>query len=554
MKDNTENTSTLAGVNKNLLNRVFGRTLQNSADCIIITNHEGMIEYVNPRFQAMFGYTSEEATGMNFLAIQADKGYSPFFKELWPKVLSGQIWKEEVPHFNQSGEKLWHMIRIAPVKDEKNTTVHVIINLHDITTQKRTEEKFLQNLDELKKANRLLDEKTRELTRLVADLDQANKRISQSEAHYRLLAENINDIIWILDIKTLKWTYVTPSIYKISGLTVEEAKNRPLSHTLTPESTQRALKSINEWIQRCQDGDQNPAPPQEEFQFICKDGSIIWIEATFTLLTDKDGNPAEVLGVSRDINRRKLAELSSNKSLEKFEELNRIKDRFFSIIAHDLRNPFNGILGSVQLLKNFFDKYTPAEQMQLIDIIDESAISGNLLLENLLKWSLAQTGKLEVNPEPFDLNEIADACIGEVISHAICKNQKIIKNVFSTIPVVADRNLLSFVLRNLLSNAIKFTPDEGKISLTAHIEPEQVLVSVEDTGIGIEPADFEEIFMIGNKALRKGTHNEPSSGLGLVLSRDFVEKQGGKIWVESYPGNGSKFYFTLPSQRKTTLL
>lgn len=230
----------------------------------------------------------------------------------------------------------------------------------------------------------------------------------------------------------------------------------------------------------------------------------------------------------------------------KLIELNASKDKFFTIIGHDLKSPFNAIIGFGNLLM----KQIKNKNMEKIDmygrlILQSSNMAMDLLL-NLIQWSLSQTGKMKFNPEQFDMVACIDT---NTLMFDNIANQKsiTIKNILpQSASVLADHAMISTVLRNLISNAIKFTMPGGEIIVSAMEKQTGIIISVTDSGVGISKNSIVKLFRIDQNHSTTGTNNETGTGLGLILCKDFVEKHQGKIWVESEEGKGSTFYFTLP--------
>ncbi|MCD4745167.1 MAG: tetratricopeptide repeat-containing sensor histidine kinase [Bacteroidales bacterium] len=233
-------------------------------------------------------------------------------------------------------------------------------------------------------------------------------------------------------------------------------------------------------------------------------------------------------------------------SEQKLREVNATKDKFFSIIAHDLKNPFNAIIGFSNLLYEDFNKFNENEKKSFIKNIKDASESTFKLLQNLLDWSRTQTGKIEINPEIIDISTIVNDNISILKTNADTKNIKILSEVSFNTMAYADENMIKTVLRNLLSNAIKFTPKSGEVKIFADPFNNFIEVCISDTGIGISKENIENLFRIDKQFKTKGTVDEPGSGLGLILCKEFIEKNGGEIWAESELGKGSKFKFTLP--------
>jgi len=237
----------------------------------------------------------------------------------------------------------------------------------------------------------------------------------------------------------------------------------------------------------------------------------------------------------------KLAE-----SYKEIKELNATKDKFFSIIAHDLKNPFNSIMGFSELMVEGLHEMNQESMVKMALSINNSANSAYSLLENLLDWARAQTGSLEFTPERLLLKSLVLDVIGITESNCLAKNIKIINEVDKSIHIFADKNMLNTILNNLVVNAIKFTHKNGTVKICASVNDKEVQISVIDTGVGIESRKIERLFKISEKTSTLGTENEHGTGLGLILCKEFVEKHCGKISVKSELGKGSNFTITLP--------
>jgi signal transduction histidine kinase len=241
-----------------------------------------------------------------------------------------------------------------------------------------------------------------------------------------------------------------------------------------------------------------------------------------------------------------------NQLIEQSEQelrlLNASKNKFFSIIAHDLKNPLHTILGYSYLLNKDYDRFNEEARRKFALNIHQSTNNIFRLLQNLLEWSRSQTGRLNFSPAVVEYQRILDNSLSVLRSMADQKNIVIKAENDPELEIFADPLMIETVLRNLIGNAIKFTPEGGQIDVSAKRENGQILVSVSDTGIGITEEDTKNLFLIDSKVKRKGTNNEDGSGLGLILCQEFVDKHDGKIWVESTPGKGSAFTFSIPAK------
>lgn len=250
-------------------------------------------------------------------------------------------------------------------------------------------------------------------------------------------------------------------------------------------------------------------------------------------------------GTLNDVSKRKAAELEiASKNIE-LEKLNAEKNKFFSIIAHDLRSPFNAIIGLSELLVEEIDEKNYENAQEYSSVILQSARRAVALLNNLMEWAQLKTGKIEYNPEYFNI--VALIKEAALLYNEIAKKKSITieENLPYFLSLYADKAMISSILRNFISNAIKFTMPGGKVVVTVEEKPREIIFSVKDTGVGIPKERVDDIFKIDHMYSTIGTDNEKGTGMGLTLCKDFVEMHSGKIWVESEEGIGSCFCFSL---------
>jgi PAS domain S-box-containing protein len=278
---------------------------------------------------------------------------------------------------------------------------------------------------------------------------------------------------------------------------------------------------------------------------IKKNGSFFWSEQNATILNDSNGNPKGFIVIFRDVTERKNDEEQLLKFTNELDESNQNKDRLFSIIAHDLKNPFNALLGFSNFLLTEAENGNLQRVKKYAKIINESATKSFDLLINLLDWSRLQSNKIVVSPEPLNLNDIINFNIDIGNTSALAKNIKLEFINPGDYPVVTDKEIVNTVLRNLISNAVKYTPANGRITVSLRQENGRYLISVADSGMGIKEEDVQKLFRADVTHSTPGTNNEKGTGLGLILCKDFVNKVGGDIWVESVYGQGATFTFTI---------
>jgi len=472
---------------------------------------------------------------------------------------------------------------------------------------------------------------------------------------YKLLAENIQDVIWVYNVSLNKLTYISPSVLRLRGFTVEEALKENLLESLSPESAKIVSKLLPE---RFSYFIKNPSEHPyfiNELQQKCKDGSLVWIETTAQFQTAANGE-IEVLGVSRNVQKRKETELefkNKNEELERFfslaldllciadtdgyfhklnkswentlgykledisnarfldfvhpddvqktidamsllssgtqvlnfenryrakdgtykwiewksipygnsliyaaarditerkeyelklseislelQQLIKDKDRFISILAHDLRNPFNSLLGLSNLLVSELHQMDEEEVDNCAKTINQVSMQTYNLLEDLLMWYKSQAGRLPFEPKIFYALDVCNEIMENLKIIAAAKSITIECEKPEKAALFADVNMFKTVVRNLITNSIKFTPEKGKIGIAFSFDKEFATITVSDNGIGMDENQLAKIWNVSNNA-----------GLGLVLCKEFTKKNGGTIRVESELGKGSRFSFTVP--------
>jgi len=245
-----------------------------------------------------------------------------------------------------------------------------------------------------------------------------------------------------------------------------------------------------------------------------------------------------------------MAEEVIQRKNEELQKINAEKDKFFSIIAHDLRSPFNGFLGLTEIMAEGLPRMTLDEIQQIAVVMRNSAANLFHLLGNLLEWSRMQRGITTFLPNSVSLISKINENMVLTLEEANKKEITVNYNVPDDLEVFADSEMLGGIIRNLMTNAVKFTPRGGSISVSAKaVSDNSVHVSITDTGIGMSHKMIGNLFHLDIDTNRKGTEGESSTGLGLMICKDFIEKNGGKLWIESEEGKGSTFGFTLPARR-----
>ncbi|MBK6964824.1 MAG: PAS domain S-box protein [Bacteroidales bacterium] len=374
----------------------------------------------------------------------------------------------------------------------------------------------------------------------VTEIEESREALKRSEEMFRLIAENSNDIISIHPENGVI-DYVSPSVKHILGYNADELTGT-LGNDLVYEEDLDILKSCSISLRKSID------PVLISFRLKERSGSLIWFESMVQRQYNNKGEATgKVIAVSRNIQSRKLVEEQQKLTEKQLKEANLTKDKFFSIIAHDLRSPFTSILGFTRLLDEEYDDFTDEERKTMVKQIQNSTESTFQLLDNLLAWAKTQLGRTIFTPESFTLESLIFETIKQTTPQAEIKNIKISYGKIVDLILYADQNMLRTVIRNLLSNAVKFSFPGGIVELETVIAENNLTISVTDHGTGIPPEALDNLFSLTeNVVSTKGTANEKGTGLGLILCREFIERNGGSIHAKSKVGKGSTFSIVLP--------
>ncbi len=394
----------------------FTKAIEQSPASIVITDKNGTIEYVNPKFCEITGYDKNRVLGKNPKIVKSGKTPKEVYETLWNTILSGKEWRGEMINRKKNRELYWESVSISPICNADGEITHFIGVKEDISERKNAEEELNRLYDELKYSNEIIEEA----------LYQKNSILEE--------------------------------------LSVSEAKLKEIVAT---------------------------------------------------------------------------------------------KDKFFSIIAHDLRGPFSGFLVLSDLMAKEADELSIKDIKKMAEAINQSANSVFKLIENLLQWSATQTGSIKFNSEELDIYELAFDTTYSLKQMASNKNIVYIQNILPDTFVNCDRNMITAVFRNLVSNAIKFTQEGGNVEigsiksklsddLKSSDNSSEIHIYIKDSGVGMKKEIIEKLFKIDENVTTTGTNNEKGTGLGLILCKEFVERHGGNIWVESELGKGSTFWFSLP--------
>jgi PAS domain S-box-containing protein len=381
-------------------------------------------------------------------------------------------------------------------------------------------------------------------------LRYAEEALHVSEARFRNLVANVPGVIFQCNPNPERnMIYISKGIRKVVGYPKSyfiEDDAHAFASIIHPHDISFVISSIEKSIEK-------RTAYEITYRLIDENNSIKWVQENGQGVYDESGKAEYIDGVIIDITRIKHteaalreSELELRRSENRLIELNQTKDKFFSIISHDLKGVFSIILGLTECMELKAKKKSTENFEKLSGALNTTARNAYSLLENLLYWAKVQTSQLEFQPDFISIGDDLES-ITEMYSPGI--NEKRIDfsiSIQSDLVLYADSFMIQTVLRNLISNAMKFTPVDGKIILEIKQEEDFVQFSVADTGVGIPKEDIDNLFRIETSFSTQGTNNEPGSGLGLILCKEFIGKHNGRIWVESEEGKGSTFIFVIP--------
>jgi PAS domain S-box-containing protein len=371
------------------------------------------------------------------------------------------------------------------------------------------------------------------------------QELRDSEKKFRELVELLPEGVYETD-KDGYITFVNGAGLKMMGYTQNDIDSKILiSEMAAPEERGLAIENMkNRFINNLSEGYQYNARK--------KDGTIfpVYIHAVPIF---KDGKSIGTRGVCIDVTVQKKYEEELIEIAEELKQINASKDKFFSIVAHDLRNPFTSVLGFTEILLGGYNTFTREEIRAYAEHIRKSARNTYNLLDNLLQWGRIQTNKIECSPVKLNLHNRVDKVLNLLRPSAENKEINIIDRTKENTFVKADKHMFQSVLQNLVTNAIKFTNRKGTIEITVEETDKIYKISVIDNGVGISKEILETLFCIDSPNTRAGTEKESGTGLGLIICKDMMEKMSGTIEVESEPNKGSKFTITLNKWKDDTI-
>jgi len=483
--------------------------LKNIPDHIYFKDRDSRFLRVNSAQAKMFGSTDpDQIIGKTDFDFFSEEHARQAFEDEQTIILTGQpVIKEEKETWTDRQDS-WVYTTKVPLYDNDGKIVGTFGISRDITRRKKAEE-------ELAAERNLL----------------------------RNLIDNMPDRIYAKDLNS-RFIVCNEALVKRMGMTNLEDIIGKTDFDLVPKDLATQYYSNEQEIIKTG----KPLINHEESMGSIS-GSVRWNLSTKVPFRDTSGKIVGIVGMGRDITDRKLAEEEIKLKNELLQTINAEKDKFFSILAHDLKGPLSAFLSATQILIENIQVMTLEEIKEISVSMKTSASNIYSLLENLLEWSRLRRGALDFVPEKFDLKKKVEECVDVLSESARKKRIATTISIPDGLEVFADNHMFDSVIRNLISNAIKFTQLGGNVSVTTEYSNDHsIIVNVIDSGIGMPPDLKSKLFLLNEKTNRNGTEGELSTGLGLLLCKEFIEKNGGKIWVESEVGKGSVFSFTVKQQ------
>jgi PAS domain S-box-containing protein len=478
---------------------VFKSVFENSGLGILLHDFNGNILDCNPLFLKLLNYTTDELRQLNIQDISHPADYineqAAFSKAL--KVKTNDAVHLQKRFLAKNSEVIWTNITINIVKNELGNPQYALQLVENVTEKK-----------------------------IIRDA------LEKYEYRNKAIVTALPDLIFIID---KNGTYLDFSAGNTDDLAIEESLviGSGITEVFTPDMASYVLEKINTCIR---------TGKQDSFEYeLNLSGEKKSFEARIVKYDDNS-----VLGVVRNITQYKKDESQLKKFAEELAESNTSKNKLFSIIAHDLRSPFNALLGLSEILANETDTLSREEIKKIGTELHSAFKNEYRLLENLLTWSLIQQDKVEIKPSEFFLSEAADNTI-KLLSWMASNKKITVKNLINKdIKVRFDPDLFNSVLQNLISNALKFSPEETSIKIRYSRKDNLNTIEIIDEGIGMTSEELNQIMNKDKGFTNSGTANEQGSGLGLVISRDFIEKHNGSLYIKSEKGKGTTVGFTFP--------
>jgi PAS domain S-box-containing protein len=521
-------------------------------DFIYIKDTDSKFIVANQKIMDVHGLKSREQ-----LIGKSDHDFYP--REMADKYRSNEkaiirtgapLINHEEKSLDEKGNEIYLSTTKIPLLDAEGKISGIVGIGRDITDKIKAEDILLDHSDQLQQINVLLEEKQEEIQQQSEELSaQAdNLRMANQELEKLSAAVSETDnVVIILDAEG-NFEWANNSFTRVYGYTLEQFIDER-GKSILDGSHHPHIEDI---LAKCRDSCKTIRYQTETMD---KDGNVIWTQSTLTPVLNPDKQIIRFVAVDTDITAVKktqdvvnIQKAEIELKRDQLEKANITKDKFFSIIAHDLKNPFHSIMGFTDLLLKNYHDFEDTKKQEFLGLINESSQYANNLLDNLLHWSRTQTESIKYSPIKFDLHSLVNEIQHMLHGNAEKKQLALLNLVPEASYVYADKNMIDTVLRNLVSNSIKFTPTEGTISVEAVPGEELIQIIVKDNGVGIPLDKQGKLFSFGEFHSTSGTAGEPGTGLGLIICFEFVKKHGQKLSFSSESGKGTSFTFDLAKQ------
>jgi PAS domain S-box-containing protein len=503
-------------------------TLKSIGDALIATDTDGIVKMINPQAAELCGCIPEEAIGKSIDKVFyiKEKNNNANLNPVSESIkLNKVIGASEKILLSAKGKEYLINFSAAPIKREYGIVNGAVLVFRDITEKIKSRE---------------LIEQQRIFLRHIIDTDPNYITVKDQNGSFKLINKALAEAL---------------------GSTADDITGKFDSDYFPPENIISWRKYEKDVINS---GKEIFIP---EDKFFDKDGKVHFLQTFKSAISNECDTEKLILTVASDVTQLKETESALRKSEEQLKQkadelaelnkklnysegelrtLNASKDKFLSIIAHDLRSPFNALIGLSQFLVEEINTLDKTEILSISEDILASAKSTFSLLENLLQWSRVKNGNIQFDPSLLDIKSVVSKVVNTHRFNASKKNQELIVDLERDLKVYADPNMANVIFSNLVSNAIKFTKNEGRIVISAYQNKRSVEIRVADNGIGMDSDTVTRLFHIGENISKKGTNNEEGAGLGLLLTKEFIEINKGTIRVHSSVGEGSEFIMTFP--------
>jgi PAS domain S-box-containing protein len=470
---------------------------------IFVIDKKGRIIYLNDEASIFAGENKQRCLSKTFLDFIEDKNKLLLILEKSNQQNLPQ--SIEVKFKRMNGKSVHAILSISKENEDSNQT-NFIISLVDITSQKMQTE-----------------------------------LIKENQVRFENIANSAPVMIWITDVNGL-FNFVNQIWCDFTGRTIGEELGLNWVQDVHPEDVKSFMAIYTEALE-------NRNSFSHQFRFKRSDNSYRWLMINGIPRFSDHNDFLGLIGTCIDITIQKDNEDYIKKINNELENATKNKDKFFSIISHDLRSPLSGIMSLLDIIVTDYDTLDEDEKKEILIEAAKTSKSTFTLMENLLDWSRVQTGKMSFEPQNISLtlvlNSIKNLYYQKLKEKGISLNFEFEKEYFA----YADLQITETILRNLISNAIKFTPEFGIILVSFDDMDDSMIVKIKDTGVGMYADQISKLYKLDLSYSTVGTAGERGTGLGLILCKELVEKQGGKIWIESEVGAGSTFFFTLPKSK-----